>query len=78
MYQATNPGIAREISAPESGTTYRGWQAITEVTMAYTSGTNVITSKTYPLGFICPAQVDSIQSISGSIVAFEILPNSGN
>lgn len=77
-YQASNPGVAKQITSPESGTVYRGWQAMTEVTMAFTSGANVFASQTYPQGFLCPAQIDSIESISGTIAAFEVLPNAGS
>jgi hypothetical protein len=76
-YQATNPGPAVEITAPQSGTTYRGFQALTETTMVFISGGNTITEKVYPAFTMCPMQIDEIVSISGSIAAFTQEPQAG-
>ena len=67
---SASPGIAKQITAPESGTTYRGFITLEETTMAFTSGPNSFGSRTYPAGFMFPCQVDSIVSISGAIGVF--------
>lgn len=75
-YQTSAPGPARQIAEPFSSQDeteiLRGFFCLTDVVISFVSGGNVITDAALPAGVKIDATVESIQSITGSILGFEI------